>query len=269
MVELGIQICDALHYAHEHGVVHRDLKPSNLMVTADGQIKLTDFGIAKDLDATALTATGRTLGTAAYMSPEQIQGHARGQPQDRPLCAGGRVLPDAGRQAAVRGRLAGRPDAQPLERATAAAQRQDPLRSPRLLDELIVTLMAKAPADRPWDAAAVRVNVIELRDKAARGDSIAMVWPAADAAGAKLRAAQSPRPTVRARNHENRDRYRPCRPPHSPVEAEAADGSESSRWNRAAVETGDSFLPSSWSRELSSTLAGHTARRTCTVRPKR
>ncbi len=74
VVELGVQICDALHYAHERGIVHRDLKPSNLMVTADGKVKLTDFGIAKDLDATALTATGRTLGTAAYMAPEQIRG---------------------------------------------------------------------------------------------------------------------------------------------------------------------------------------------------
>src|SRR5262249_29828649 len=67
VVDLGIQVCEALHYAHERGIVHRDLKPSNLMVTADGKVKLTDFGIAKDLDATALTATGRTLGTAAYM----------------------------------------------------------------------------------------------------------------------------------------------------------------------------------------------------------
>jgi eukaryotic-like serine/threonine-protein kinase len=74
VLKLGIQVCDALHYAHERGVVHRDLKPSNLLVTTQGLVKLTDFGIAKDLDATALTATGRTLGTAAYMAPEQIRG---------------------------------------------------------------------------------------------------------------------------------------------------------------------------------------------------
>jgi serine/threonine-protein kinase len=74
VLKLGVQVCDALHYAHERGVVHRDLKPSNLLVTQQGMVKLTDFGIAKDLDATALTATGRTLGTAAYMAPEQIRG---------------------------------------------------------------------------------------------------------------------------------------------------------------------------------------------------
>src|SRR5262249_26592444 len=74
VVDLGQQLCDALHHAHQAGVIHRDLKPSNLMILADGTLKLTDFGIAKDLDQPALTETNCTVGTAAYMSPEQCKG---------------------------------------------------------------------------------------------------------------------------------------------------------------------------------------------------
>ncbi|HMF19479.1 MAG TPA: serine/threonine-protein kinase, partial [Gemmataceae bacterium] len=74
VVEIGRQLCAGLQHAHEKGIVHRDLKPSNLMVLADGTIKLTDFGIAKDLDVTQLTAANCTVGTAAYMSPEQCRG---------------------------------------------------------------------------------------------------------------------------------------------------------------------------------------------------
>lgn len=176
VVDLGIQICEALHYAHEHGVVHRDLKPSNLMISQKGQIKLTDFGIAKDLDATALTATGRTLGTAAYMAPEQI----RGTPEishKTDLYALGVVLYQM---------LTGRPAFegtsavvlmhchlnQPAPRPSAKLSE-----IPVALDKLIVQLMAKDPADRPWDAAAVAVSLTEIRDKATRGETVAMVWP--------------------------------------------------------------------------------------------
>ncbi len=74
VVDLGQQLCSALLHAHEKGIVHRDLKPSNLMILPDGTLKLTDFGIAKDLDVTALTGANATIGTAAYMSPEQCRG---------------------------------------------------------------------------------------------------------------------------------------------------------------------------------------------------
>jgi serine/threonine-protein kinase len=74
IVLMGKQICSALQYAHEKGIIHRDLKPSNLMRLEDGTVKLTDFGIAKDMDVTALTGANATVGTAAYMSPEQCRG---------------------------------------------------------------------------------------------------------------------------------------------------------------------------------------------------
>ncbi len=87
VVDYGVQICRGLSAAHEHGVVHRDLKPENLFLTADGQVKILDFGLAKqtgpatDEDElpraetrTAATEAGRVMGTAGYMSPEQAQG---------------------------------------------------------------------------------------------------------------------------------------------------------------------------------------------------
>ncbi|QJX00803.1 serine/threonine protein kinase [Frigoriglobus tundricola] len=74
VVGYGKQLAEALQYAHDKGIIHRDLKPSNLMITREGVLKLTDFGIAKDTDVTALTNANSTIGTAAYMSPEQCRG---------------------------------------------------------------------------------------------------------------------------------------------------------------------------------------------------
>jgi len=68
------EVLDALGYAHAHGVIHRDIKPANIMLTSGGQIKLMDFGIARVQADRHLTQTGSTVGSLAYMSPEQIKG---------------------------------------------------------------------------------------------------------------------------------------------------------------------------------------------------
>ncbi len=69
-----VALCDAIDYAHRHGMVHRDLKPANFMLNKDGQVLVLDFGIAKIVGATQYTVTGAVAGTPAYMSPEQGQG---------------------------------------------------------------------------------------------------------------------------------------------------------------------------------------------------
>ena len=74
IIRLGIQVAESLDYAHQRGIVHRDIKPSNILVDANGQTKITDFGIAhiEDPAAPVQTQAGEILGTPAYMSPEQV-----------------------------------------------------------------------------------------------------------------------------------------------------------------------------------------------------
>ena len=65
-------VADALHYAHGRGVIHRDIKPANLMLSSDGHLCITDFGLARILQEPGMTVSGSLLGTPAYMAPEQI-----------------------------------------------------------------------------------------------------------------------------------------------------------------------------------------------------
>ena len=144
------QAASALEAAHQGGVVHRDVKPANILVTPDGTVKLTDFGISRAVDAAPLTQAGLVLGTAQYLSPEQALG------QDATASSDIYALGVVGHEM-----LTGR---RPFDAgnvvATALAQVNQP--PPPLPDtvpagirDVIMACLAKDPSDRPASAAAV------------------------------------------------------------------------------------------------------------------
>ena len=151
----GAQIASALQHAHNHGIVHRDLKPSNLFFAADGRLVLGDFGIARDTHDADITADGITVGTYAYMSPEQIT--ADGQITGRAdLYSLGCVLYEmiAGRPPFIGANFAQIWD-QHLH-GTAKPFAQLGVECPEWLEELIMQLLAKDAEQRPFNARAVQ-----------------------------------------------------------------------------------------------------------------
>jgi serine/threonine protein kinase len=104
VIEIGVEIAGGLQEAHGKGIIHRDIKSANIMLTAAGRVKVTDFGLAKSPDRTQLTRSGTTVGTVAYMSPEQ----GRGDPVDFRTdiwSRGDRALRDDHRRTALQGGL--------------------------------------------------------------------------------------------------------------------------------------------------------------------
>lgn len=75
VVDIGMQICSALDYAHRMNIIHRDIKPANVKISSEGLVKIMDFGLAMGRDAKHITAHGSIIGTPAYLSPEQARGH--------------------------------------------------------------------------------------------------------------------------------------------------------------------------------------------------
>jgi tRNA A-37 threonylcarbamoyl transferase component Bud32/tetratricopeptide (TPR) repeat protein len=80
-IDLVLQICEGLAFAHGKGIIHRDLKPGNIHIQPNGQVKILDFGLAR-VETSEMTRTGTVLGTPYYMSPEQVQGRKAGPPSD-------------------------------------------------------------------------------------------------------------------------------------------------------------------------------------------
>jgi serine/threonine-protein kinase len=164
VVDLGKQLCAALQHAHEQGIIHRDLKPSNLMVLPDGTVKLTDFGIAKDMDETRLTSANCTVGTASYMSPEQCRGERDLTPRSD-LYSMGVLFYEL-----ITGRKPFQAET-PMDmfmlhvNATCERPSRLVLDMPIWLDNLICQLLEKKPEQRPLDAAAVAEALERVREK--------------------------------------------------------------------------------------------------------
>src|SRR5712691_2440500 len=164
VVTLGQQLCQALQHAHHQGIVHRDLKPSNIMVLPDGTPKLTDFGIAKDLDVTALTSANCTVGTAAYMSPEQCRGE-RDITHKSDLYALGVMFYElmTGRKPFIA------ENAMDMFLLHVQGTFERPsklvLDIPIWLDTIICQLLEKKPEHRPFDAAAVSEALNRVLEK--------------------------------------------------------------------------------------------------------
>ncbi|MGK3941279.1 serine/threonine-protein kinase [Streptomyces sp. RP5T] len=169
--EVGLAILDVLRSAHREGILHRDVKPSNVLISEDGRVVLTDFGIAQVEGDPSITSTGMLVGAPSYISPERARGHKPGPAAD--LWSLGGLL-----YAAVEG-------APPYDKgsaiATLTAVMTEPLEEPKNagpLRDVIYGLLTKDPAQRLDDsrARAMLTEVIHAPEpKAAEPE------PAADA----------------------------------------------------------------------------------------
>ncbi|MAB20281.1 serine/threonine-protein kinase [Microbacterium sp. UBA3394] len=160
-LDIVAQTSAALQAAHAAGLVHRDIKPGNLLITPDGRVKITDFGIARIADQVPLTATGQVMGTVQYLSPEQASGHPASPATD--IYSLGIVAYES---------LAGkRPFTGESQVAIAMAQINEqapplPATVAQPVQNFVSAMIAKKPEERPGSAATVARAATALR----RGD---------------------------------------------------------------------------------------------------
>jgi serine/threonine-protein kinase len=163
VLDIVAQTARALHEAHIAGLVHRDVKPGNLLITPTGQVKITDFGIARVADQVALTATGQVMGTVQYLAPEQATGKPATPSTD--VYSLGIVAYEA---------LNGsRPFTGENQMAIATAQiKETPKPLPDDVDpavaELVMSCLAKKPEGRPSSA----LELAERAERIAKGESV-------------------------------------------------------------------------------------------------
>lgn len=171
-LQIVTQVSSGLAKAHERGIVHRDIKPANVIVTNDGDARILDFGVASLSGTTSLTMTGHTVGTVAYMAPEQAQGSPVDARSD--LFSLGALLYE---MTTGRRPFAGEHDAAVMY---SILHVDPPLPSsvnneiPPAVDALILRLLEKNPARRYQMAREVRSDLMGLTGQSGPGDSVAL-----------------------------------------------------------------------------------------------
>ena len=161
-IDIVMQIASGLQAAHEKGIVHRDVKPANIMLDSSGRPLLMDFGLAQRKDTTRLTRTGTTLGTFAYMSPEQLSSEDIDRRSD--IWSLGVVLYEL-----VTGCLSFKGDLEPALMYSILNADPDPVtlhrpEAPSGLDGILARALEKRPEDRYQDTESLRVDLEELRN---------------------------------------------------------------------------------------------------------
>ena len=171
------QVLSALSYAHQRQVIHRDIKPANMMLTPDNVVKLMDFGIARTATDRALTATGTTMGSMYYMSPEQVKGGTTDARSD--LYSLGVTLYEL-----VTGQRPFKADSDYSLMAAQVQQQPRPpieLRAdmPAALNEIILLAMAKEPSQRFQSADAFRKALGSVRGELGKAGAAVAATPTA------------------------------------------------------------------------------------------
>jgi len=167
-LQLGLQLCEALEFAHQAGILHRDLKPANVLLDKAGRARLTDFGLAKDVTAESMTNTGQLLGTPSYMPPEQASGdRSRLGPASDVYGLGATLYCVFTGQPPFSGETLANVVTQIFTKPPAVPSSLRPRLNPAI-DQVLLRCLAKEPADRFASAAELGAALQAILDGTAR-----------------------------------------------------------------------------------------------------
>ncbi|CEP69437.1 PASTA [Moorella glycerini] len=178
-IDIALQICDALEHAHENGVIHRDIKPHNILITRNGRVKVTDFGIAQAVNEATMSYNGTMVGSVHYLAPEQARGGVTGAAAD--IYSFGIVLYEM-----LTGDLPFHGETPVAVAIKHIQESPRPLREinpgvPPALERIVMRTLEKEPERRYPSAAALRSDLLAVRNALTEDTFATQVLPALEA----------------------------------------------------------------------------------------